>query len=702
MSPEQIQSPKSEVCRESHLGVRESAADAMSPKEREKALERRQLLLRAEPLFARRLSQTEVARELGVSIATVTRLLAFGGHAGGPHERVVKALAKPLHRLVDWGKRGPRSPFDQIAGNEHVRRRLHELYLATVGASSEAMTHGRRTGSAALALLRFADDALCPAGLAKRLQAGAQPAVLMRVIREVTPELEQHARGERHAQLHTIRGRRGMTVLELDGSESDLLAGDLWELDDMSVNQPFACPDGRGGWILSRQGLYCRDVRSRKWLGVELVARPRESYRAEDVLRFLRRLMTDYGKPRRGLRLERGIWASRRIRGYEVSADGFEEVEFERDPMADEERHRLQDGVRSLGIEIFWTHNAHGKAGIESSFRQLQAVAATLTTEWQNIGRHAGEFERAARELRRARSGVDPVKLGFAPMNLLADRTLEAMAWMDLRDRDEEGASAQMVWDRDTGVEPLEALCLTDLAAFLPEVRESTIRGGCVTCKVNGVPHDFRAPEVMAELGHGFRVHVRFDPCEPSLGAAIYSRESGSANHHGFAMGQFLGWAAYEPPGHQLDLTKEYAGAKGQQTQRAWHRSAYRALPRPGQPRVAINAARDGRGRVVIAAEGDAVATPEILSKPKDAERSTASQAPTGERSAQVRRGSGNAAADEDVTAILGECRRRREQVVDALPEEFLEELDHNSNNTPTAPARNRDYAVSLEELEAL
>ena len=154
-----------------------------------------------------------------------------------------------------------------------------------------------------------------------------------------------------------------------------------------------------------------------------------------------------------------------------------------------------------------------------------------------------------------------------------------------------------------------------DAAVFLPEVRDRQIDGGRVTVKVNGQFHDFRAPW-MIEMGSGYKVYCRFDPAEPTRGAAIYNRESGTSNFNGHTMGQFLGFAAWEMPAPSVDVAGPVRGIEGRPAEDFYGEGAwdngdslrkkqnklvatfFSALPRPGQPAVRMHEIRDGEGRV--------------------------------------------------------------------------------------------------------
>lgn len=503
--------------------------------------------------------------------------------------------------------------------------KLQEIYLATVGAGSSNMTRKRRTAKMATALTCMAEEPECPAELRALLRRGKFPICLRRFLRSVTPELENRFRGPKHFQLNGLTSRRDLTIRFEDGTRGELPAGFKWVFDDMSENRPFYALVG-SRMLFSRQGLYSVDHRALKWLGKELVARPREAYRAEDILRFCRKLFERYGKPDM-IVFERGVWHSRKIRGFKVTeTQAIVEEEWERPEMAATERGMLQDGLEGIGVKVVWATSAHGKI-IEGCFNHLQDVIAVMARDFVNVGRHAGEFEVAAKRVRQVRSGSrQPNELGFAPMLELSDRIDKAMAHINGKENSR-GEVPDEVWARDVARRPLAAMEPDDYAAFLPELRERVIDGGRVTVQVNGEPQDFRAPW-MAELGSGFKVYLKFDSSEPTLGGAVYNRECGPANVRGWKAGQFIGWAVWEMPAPAADVVGNVRGVERKSVEEFYGQgafdngdnlrrkqsklvaTAFSALPRPGQPAVKSSEARDGEGRVVRVESGPA-ASPE-------------------------------------------------------------------------------------------
>ena len=603
------------------------ASVSLTPRQQSLAAQRRALAVAALPHFDAGLTQYQCARLLAVPLSALARLLALAPARGAERvdtsEKCRRLLALPIDKLAPEEPSRAPTEWDCLLANETIAAELREIYLATMRASSDYLTHGRHTGSMSLALKRLADFPIVPPELALRLRAGCRPAALLRHLRRITPEIEALVRGPKHYQLHGPTAQKDTTLRLPDGRRAKMLSGYRVCLDDMSCNQPFYSDIVEDGQvidtILSRQGLYAIDEASQRWLGCELVARPREAYRAEDILRFIHRLMTEVGKFD-SLTLEQGIWRARAIAGFTRTERGdLVEYRAERPAMSREEQANLTQGIAGIGVAIHYVHSPHAKI-IEGAFNFLQPVIATFARDFQHLGAHAGEFETAAKQLRRARAGTfHAEQLRFAPIDPLSDRIALAMSWINAQPKDALGGkSPDQQWELDLALRQLPQLAPWERAAFLPECRERMLRGGAIHFPrgLYDWPFTFRAGNDFAELGDGYRVFVRFDVCDPAQGAAILNREPPGAprNTRNFREGQFITWAPFELPGPAADVASlpaghvavdDYYGLGAPdpgdvelRRQKRWHRTAARLLPRPGQPAVKAGAVRDGQGNV--------------------------------------------------------------------------------------------------------
>lgn len=560
----------------------------------------------------------ELARALGSSQATVCRLKHR--YAEVPYEELT------VERLMPVIPDGTKSPWEFLAAQADVQKELGTLYLATVGASSPYMSKGRRSGSAALALERFADSPLCPPTLAATLRKGSQPKPLLRVIRKITPEVEQLYRGEKHLTLNGSQVRRRELVEILsDGGNRVIAPGDWWVFDDMSTNHPFWFTGPDGDPLIGRQGLYAYDV-CRSWIGFELIGTGRDSYTSAIILRFLRRLFTAYGKPRRGVVFELNVWRARTITGHRIIEQGGAralpaavEMEFERPEMLAAEKALLQDGVRALGIDIHYTYTPRGKE-IEGAFNYLQRVFPTFARDVAplrvQMGHHAGEFEAGAKAVRQVKSGSKhPADLGFMHIDQHAALTEKSMDWINRRKtwneddttrraelRDALNDSGDVTGSRSSPIRKLTALTEMDTAALMPEKRALMIRDGRVTALVDGQPLDF-VSELISRLGSGYHIVIGFDSSDPAAGAAIYNNETSSKNWGGWQIGEFIGWADFAGTVARFDFRarSQRGETDGMNHSRAHNRAVRTAFRAIGIPSARAATARDGRGQVIEA-----------------------------------------------------------------------------------------------------
>jgi hypothetical protein len=506
-----------------------------------------------------------------------------------------------------YGHSGRHSCFEHVLADQAFCRKLMSLYVATMGASGQNVLRSRRTAKMATAFDCMVDE---PEGqrypeLLALFRRKRYPSFLCRFLRKVTPELESKIRGPKHSQLIGLNGHRDNTIRFPDGSRAEMPAGYALVLDDMSVNQPFWCHlDGQ--LMFSRQGLYALDQRSKRWLGKMLVARPREAYRAEDILRFLRQLMEAYGKPE-VLILERGVWHARSIRGYRLP-----DTVVERPAMAAEQQALLSAGVEALGIRIKYAISAHDKL-IEACFNSLQDIIACKTQEFVNIGRHAGEFELGAKRLRQARAeSHTPEELGFPTMSELSDRIDASLALINAR-LNSLGEIPNEIWARDIERRPLLTLTERDQAAFLPAKDLRKIDGGRLVIRGQTFRADF-----MVDLGSGYRVFAKYDPTDLARGIAVYNAETSSSNTEQYRLGEFIGWAAWEIPAPAIDATGPVRGVESRPVEDFYgvgavdqgdtflrrqkrrlgelQATVFSAETKPGQPPIKVSRACDGKG----------------------------------------------------------------------------------------------------------
>lgn len=413
--------------------------------------------------------------------------------------------------------------------------------------------------SAVLALRRAKDWPDCPPGIRSHLEGlfakGGRidlPLSLRRLC-QVPPEAEAKRKSDTAYGHVALKGRHEAMVRDpRTGKVRELLAGDIYLSDDMSVNHPFwfelppgetKTRAGRGdklaekfGVAVGRQGLYTIDARG-KWLGVDLIGRPSDAYTAADVLRHFRHVVRSFGLPRLGWVLEKGVWCARTVDGVRVAVDD------------DGAQKRIVAGLESLGIEVRHVWTSEGKALVEGAFGNLQNWLDLQ--ERPTVGRQRGEMERVEAVLRRVRAGtVHPQDAGLPD---IAEELGEIQAAMlrcnetPKNGRIQEGIPDER-WARDIEAHPLAMPDGAQWGVFMPWKAETQIRQGHVEATVDGRNYRFTAPEVFAELGSGYRVLMGFDPDDPAAGCCVWNLEKGARNILRVSVGGWLCNAEYSSP----------------------------------------------------------------------------------------------------------------------------------------------------------
>ena len=432
---------------------------------------------------------------------------------------------------------------------------------------------------------------------------------------KVTAEERAMHRGRKHeADILPVGFRRLVYVDDL-GNEHALRPGDLYESDDMSVNQPFRYTNPETGEEeLGRQTLLSQCVQSLRWLGASPLGRPRDAYRAEDIADHLLAVVQAAGLPL-FWRFERGPWENDFINGVKLDSLG--------------ERFRGERwGALDDLFMVIRAYGSRGKGAIEGSFNFLQSLLTIHRHGSADIGRTRGEFEEATRAFLRARQIQNPEKRQreldkFWTIDQAAQGFADAMADFVRRpkQRREWGTEMQVpieLWrEGHPGKRPLAA---ENEWYFHPVKVISTVRDGQVTIKANHWPKPFvftvcGVPGAHADyLPAGLRVLVAFHPGHPERGAYIANADTGSLNRRHWRFAECLVpaapcWNLEAPP--QIDLrskAEKLASGVGQSKKAASSamRSEFRAISEAGQAADAprISTARDGKGNALHAATG--------------------------------------------------------------------------------------------------
>lgn len=555
-----------------------------------RGLQRRRLLDQLLPLLAQGRTYAECAAVLAVSAPSLWRLKRdFDEHgAAGLRTRHANA-GRP--RLACDAVFGP-------AARAFVRR-------LTV-----------QTESLPLALERLSDAGPCsPAGRAlidRYRQTGDYPPSFARYFR-VTAEEWALTKGEKTFVGATHTARRGMFIIEEDGTRRELYAGDLVEADDVSVDVPYWFQLPTGEYRCGRQVLCFRDRRSRKWLGAYAVARERDSYRGEDIARACRELVDAWGLPGR-FRFERGSWESAPISGIKVDDGRGGEVRW--------------GGIRSV-IPIQHVYTSNGKGTIEGGFRMLHKA---LGLHGVRIGKTRGEYEEPSAAMLAVNAGKqDPRAGGFIAWADLLGALEKAYTLLNGRPVHFTELNAKRcpddVWTADLAARPGARLpaCAPELRwHFLPvkaEIGAGLAQAGHAKVSVPGYPLPFffrvggmdtTTGEPLPFIERGHRLIVAFDPQRAAEGAVIFNAERGPKNTQGWRPLQQLFTAPLAGEAPQVDLSGRAGESPDLVARRVRNqqvRAAFTSGGTYGQGARRVRQDHDGQGNVARVETGAAART---------------------------------------------------------------------------------------------
>lgn len=402
--------------------------------------------------------------------------------------------------------------------------------------------------------------------------------------------------GPRAFQKFELTRRREMTWRDAAGAVHALLAGDMYESDDMSGNEDFRFTDPNDGKEkLGRQTLLTQDVMALKFLGFHAIGRPREAYRVEDIADHMREIVETMGLPL-FWRLEQGLWDSTFIHGIETTYGD------------------TWGGLGSL-FEVINVHKPRQKGGLEGSFNLLQTLMAHMSL---SRGRQRGEFEAATKEAMRAKRGMADSLAKFWSIDQYMDGLLEAALEFNRRPKNRlalgNGCVPDELWmESYRGKRECPA---AELWRFCPRKDEAVVRGGQIQISATHYPRpfffrvngdDLATAEGLKFLPHGLRVLVAFHPAHPEQGAHIFCGDRSELNRHGWLYGQKLVHAAWVPPTHQVDLSGD-ADYSHQRKSNAMVRAEFREVVRAGSAGKRVSTARDGMGVAVHIARGGSAA----------------------------------------------------------------------------------------------
>jgi hypothetical protein len=353
---------------------------------------------------------------------------------------------------------------------------------------------------------------VCPAELRETVLARRREGTAMlprRVMQQITASavtVRQH-RNPTNAGLDYLQAPGSAVWITTDKGERQAIrgAGHVIEADDASVNFPVCVPWPIGGCPCSDrygvkvgrfQWLASVDVWSRYILAYNYTARPRGSYRGEDVVSLMRIIARGHGVPHT-FRFERGVWES----------------------------DLVQNAVRAMGANLFTVYSPHQKPFIEGSFNHAWTKLSVHFPD-SDIGRFRGETEAANDLLVKCQRGSTDPRAHFPMLSQALAAIDEMIAEKNATPvRDSYGGR----WVPSERFEAAEGRQFKEQDAntewmFSPYAPEVTVRGNIVRTRVGimegvTVPFDFGAEGLVDFAGAAVRCY--FDPHEPRCFATI-------------------------------------------------------------------------------------------------------------------------------------------------------------------------------------
>ncbi|OAI58096.1 hypothetical protein AYO49_05835 [Verrucomicrobiaceae bacterium SCGC AG-212-N21] len=423
------------------------------------------------------------------------------------------------------------------------------------------------------------------------------PASLRRAV-AITVEERAQFRGAKHFGAVSFAPRKGLFFTNEKGERVTLYPHTVWTMDDYSTNEPYIVETEEGGTRLCRQVLECMDVASDAWLGVEMIGRERDAYRAEDILRFILRCIDGQGTMPLYLLLERGRWESQAVHGLDLEKQ-----------LGAKFKGRKWGGLDHL-FGIIHGFTARHKACLESSNRILQRALAHSGRE---IGTYASEFEDSTKAYLAVQAGRrDPKREGFLAIEAARDWHWKAMQYLNGRGKHRAATGTVEVpndllamWDAELDARRLPE---NERWRFNPVKRLCSVRQGFIEMTVQPYKQPFRfqinGTESGLYLSNGYRVLAAFDPAMPALGAHVCHGEPGTLNREGLAIGEFLMTAPHAEDVPQFDLRAGGYGDSSKRKASTAARTAFAAINPMGRRGLAVDARHDGRGDAVISRTG--------------------------------------------------------------------------------------------------
>ena len=323
----------------------------------------------------------------------------------------------------------------------------------------------------------------------------------MRHAMTASPATIQAFRNPTEANLtyHTTPGSMMWLTDSITGLERPIRAGDVLEADDATPNVPVCVPWPMGGCKVSErwgvklarfQWLVGIDVGSRKIVGYSYTARPKSSYRAEDIVSFFGHIFAAHGLWE-FLRLERGAWEAELV-------------------------NRM---IAGLNLKRWTARSPRQKPFIEKAFNVLWTKLSHLPGD---VGRFMGEVEATSDLETRCRSGSTDPKKHFPMLSDVLAAFDQAIAEVNQTPIDsdlygrwipDERFAAQIAQAKEQG--RFQPLPPQSSFLFAPVIREWTVKKGIVEGLIpvaDGESVQFSFSSDFLPHFDKAKVRVHFDP----------------------------------------------------------------------------------------------------------------------------------------------------------------------------------------------
>lgn len=494
------------------------------------------------------LSGNQAARILGRSPAWFSRnvpLFLAGGVAALTTERRPLGSGRRLFKegdedlLPDWFLKAA-SFFYLLTNRTRDTGSMPEAIRLTISLPASCPNAVKARLLRKLELLELPTCPVVVRGMILAREKEGKPLLPQSLTRLITspPSVVRQFRGPKAASLDFVQAPGSAMWLGGENGDREFIApGVVVEADDATINFPCVVPWAMGGCACSEkfkvkvgrfQWLVAIDVGSRMVLGFTYTARPKSSYRAEDVLTLMRTVATAQGAPQHW-RFEKGVWAS----------------------------NLVKNAARLMGSNRIEVHSPHAKPFIEGLFNKLWTKLSVHFPD-SEVGRFRGDNEEASKLLTACQAGQKDPRRYFPPLaqviaafhQVIAEHNASIIRsdnygeWVP----EERWNQAKKHWPVvDTATEsehrfsPMRPLPVGAEWIFSPFVREWRVQGNCVGGKVPimeklSVPYQFSAD--FLHRYDGARVRVYFDPSAPQCVATLCLAEPWGNEREGDVLGE--------------------------------------------------------------------------------------------------------------------------------------------------------------------